>query len=72
MYSCACSGSCFHSLSGPFSDSGTNQGERGSAPEVLLEERKECVKVVRREWKAALKFIARVEGEAVEGETAAA
>lgn len=31
--------------------------ERESAPEVLLE-RRECVKVVRREWKAALKFIA--------------
>lgn len=31
--------------------------ERGSASEVLLEKR-ECVKVVRREWKAALKFIA--------------
>lgn len=31
--------------------------ERESAPEVLLE-RRECVKVARREWKAALKFIA--------------
>lgn len=46
--------------------------ERGSAPEVLLEERRECVKVVRREWKAALKFIARVEGDVVVGEAAAA
>lgn len=39
---------------------------------VLLEGRRERVKVVRREWKAALKFIARVEGEVAVGEAAAA